>query len=70
MPRDIVGNVRTSTINNKGCYTIIYDFDAGIQAFVSPSTSMQIGTNNTVSVKLRNFGNKDLTSVVINWDIN
>ncbi len=70
VPRDIVGNTRTSATNNQGCYAMVYDLDAGIQAFVSPSTSMQIGTNNTVSVKLRNFGNKDLTSVVINWDIN
>ena len=69
VPKDIVGSKRISSNNNKGCYTIIYSRDAGIEAFLSPSSNVGVGTTNQVSVRLKNYGTTTLTSVTINWEV-
>jgi hypothetical protein len=39
---DIVGSKRVSNNNNKGCYAIVYNLDAGITTFISPTTNVNV----------------------------
>jgi parallel beta-helix repeat protein len=44
--------------------------DAGIVAMVSPSGKVNANTNQTIQVRVRNFGANNLDSVIINWSVN
>jgi len=70
LQKDIVGNQRISSNNNRGCYSVIQNLDAGIETFEEPlAGGVNKGTTIPVKVRLRNYGKTTLTSVTINWSI-
>lgn len=44
--------------------------DAGVLALVSPSAKFAANTNQSIQIRVRNWGTNNLDSVVINWKIN
>lgn len=44
--------------------------DGGVIAITSPDTSSQIGSQVTVTIKVKNFGSANLTSIPVAYDIN
>lgn len=44
--------------------------DAGVVELVSPSSKFAANTNQTIQIRVRNWGTNNLDSVVINWKIN
>ncbi|MFZ4399511.1 MAG: GEVED domain-containing protein [Bacteroidales bacterium] len=44
-------------------------FDAGVTSIVSPTSTSQVGDNNTVTVTVKNFGTNSLTNIPVKYQI-
>lgn len=71
---DEVCDMPTNTVNNrkpqaKIVLTDLFDNDSGIFSLMSPLMPFSDG-NNEVEVQLFNFGNNNLTSTTIHWEVN
>ena len=66
--KDIVGIDRSQS-THMGCYVPIYDLDAGLKIFISPSGNSTINQTNVI-VKLTNWGHDTIRNVTIRWKVN
>ena len=66
---DIDGETRLSTPDIGADEFTVTNNDAGVSALVSPLYFCP-GGSNSVSVKVKNYGNTTLTSVTVNWQVN
>lgn len=67
--RDIKGITRGQN-TYMGCYVPSFNFDAGLETFVSPPQSAIAGTPTPVSINISNSGTTILQSLRIQWKVN
>ncbi len=64
-----ISGIDRSHSTHMGCYVPIYNLDAGLKYFVSPSGNSAISQTNVI-VKLTNWGYNILQNATIQWKVN
>jgi len=66
---DIQNELRTLSNNSMGCYAKFFSADAGLDTFFMPTPISFIGIQNSVVVRLKNYGIDTLQNATIQWTL-